>query len=145
MVTTVSPSSDVQHDFDVVLDVAKQQLPTGSAALELLQSITTALGRGAGVALVEQDTHLTPNQAAALIGISRPHLLTFMNAGALAFTRFGSHRRIKVSDLLELNARRQDARTLVSQARANASASEARHLDDAAPLSSDTLTELDSL
>lgn len=145
MVTTVSPSSDVQHDFDVVMDVAKQQLPTGSAALALLQSITTALGRGAGVAVVEQDKNLTPNQAADLIGISRPHLLTFMDAGALAFTRVGSHRRIKVSDLLEFNARRQDARTLVSEARANASACEARHLDDAAPLSSDTLTELDSL
>lgn len=126
-------------------DVVKEQLPPDSAAFELLQKIITALGRGTGVAVLEQDKELTPNQAAELVGVSRPHLLTFMDAGALAFTRVGTHRRIKVSDLLEFNERRQGAYKAVAEARANAAAAAARHVEQAAPLSAEALDQLDQL
>lgn len=93
----------------------------------------------------DQDKQITSNQAAALIGISHPHLLTFMDAGALVFTRVGGHCRIKVSDLVDFNERRQDARKAVAESRANAASADAGYVYKSAPLSAEALGELDSL
>jgi excisionase family DNA binding protein len=143
MITTLKPGTAVQRDLALTLHTATEQLPATSPVLDTLRYLTSALDRGADVTLLAHDQELTPNQAARVIGISRPHLLTFMDSGALPFTRVGTHRRIKASDLLEFHERRQAAHQRLANSRADAPTAERRHLDETAPLSDTALADLD--
>ncbi len=144
MVTTVAaeqvPAADVR-----VLQSAVAQLPEGSQVRILLDTLARALDRGVGAALLEQDRQMTPNEAADLLGMSRPHLLTFMDAGALAFTRVGSHRRIAASDLAGFAARREAAGKFVAEATTGTSQTDARMIAQMAPVTPEALAELDDL
>lgn len=144
MVTTVAaeqvPAVDIQ-----VLESAAAQLTEGSQVRVLLDTLARALGRGVGAALLEQDHQVTPNEAADLLGMSRPHLLTFLDAGALAFTRVGSHRRIGASDLADFAARREAAGKFLAEAKTGAAQTDAHMISKMAPVTPEALAELDAL
>lgn len=120
MISTVKPGAASQHDLDLVLKAASHQLSATSPILVLLQDLASALTRGAEVTVVSQDHELTSSEAASFLGISRSHLLAFMNAGALAYTEAGTSRRIALADLLDFNERRQSARARLAGARRSA-------------------------
>ena len=65
----------------------------------LLQRLAEANEDGITINLLADDAELSPNQAAKLLKMSRPHLLKFMRDGDLPFHTVGSHQRIKMSDL----------------------------------------------
>lgn len=48
----------------------------------------------------QSDDLLTTSQAAALLGISRPTLVTRLEGGRIPYDRHGSHRKILRSDVL---------------------------------------------
>ena len=98
-----------------------------------------ATARGADISLVAEDAELTPNQAAELLKMSRPHLVSFMDRGDLPFHRIGSHRRIKMSDLREFMAVREAGAEIVANAM-NRSAS-----SPTSPVNQAERDELDSL
>ncbi|MGW8590410.1 helix-turn-helix domain-containing protein [Dietzia sp. NPDC055343] len=81
-----------------------------------LQNVLAATARGADIGLVADDAELSPNQAAELLKMSRPHLLSFMDRGDLRFYRVGTHRRIKMTDLREFMAAREAGAELVANA-----------------------------
>ena len=43
---------------------------------------------------------LTTNQAAEILNVSRPFLIKLLDEGKIAHTKVGSHRRIKVQDII---------------------------------------------
>ncbi len=70
-----------------------------------------ALGRlmsGKRVALMEEDEELTPNQAAEILGLSRPLVVRRMDGGDLPFHYVGSHRRCLARDVLDLKKRLEE-------------------------------------
>lgn len=76
--------------------------PTASALLE------TALGhllQGERVAILAEDQEFSPNDAADILGISRPLVVHRMDIGDLPFRYVGKHRRTKLKDVLALKAR----------------------------------------
>lgn len=84
MITTVSSDAPSQRDLEVVLAAAAQQLSPTSPVVALLQSLASALARGADVTAVSHDHEFTTNEAASLIGMSCPLLLAFMDSVRLA-------------------------------------------------------------
>lgn len=144
MVTTVAARKVQAAEVQVVQNAA-EQLPAGSDVRVLLDTLARALGRGVGVALLEQDMQLSPNEAAQLLGMSRPHLLTFMDAGALAFTWVGSHRRIAASDLADFAKRREDAGKFVAEAVTTSAQTDKRAIAKTTELTDEALAELDNL
>lgn len=79
------------------------RLPPQAAAL-----LEAALGRllqGERVAVLAEDQELSPNDAAAILGISRPLVVHRMDVGDLPFRYVGKHRRAKLKDVLALKAR----------------------------------------
>ena len=67
---------------------------------ELLVTVVGQLRAGNGVSIVPVHAELTTVEAAEILGVSRPHLIKQLEAGAIAFRKVGSHRRVRLADLL---------------------------------------------
>ena len=120
-------------------------LPQGSPVAVLLQGVVRAVARGSDVTLFDSDSEITPNEAAKLLHMSRPHLLKFMDRGELEFHRVGSHRRIRMSHLLDFIDRRERANADIAHAFGNHAAIANHVRDETNPLTEEDLTKLDLL
>src|ERR1051326_2413686 len=74
-------------------------------AAVLLESALGHLLRGERVAVLAEDQELSPNDAAAVLGISRPLVVHRMDIGDLPFRCVGRHGRAKLKDVLALKTR----------------------------------------
>jgi excisionase family DNA binding protein len=61
----------------------------------------------------EEGLEITTGEAARILNISRPQLIKQLEAGALAYQLFGSHRRIRLIDVLAYRDR-VDAQALAA-------------------------------
>ena len=64
-----------------------------------------SLSRGERVAVLSEDAEVTPNEAATILGISRPLVVHRMDIGDLPFRYVGKHRRARLTDVLALKAK----------------------------------------
>jgi excisionase family DNA binding protein len=67
---------------------------------EALRTIVHHLKAGHGVSVVALQTELTTVEAADLLNVSRPHLIKQLEAGAIPYRMVGSHRRLRLVDVL---------------------------------------------
>jgi excisionase family DNA binding protein len=75
-----------------------------------LTRVVDALARGLAVTIAPQHTTLTTQQAADMLGVSRPTLIKLLDEGKIPYDKPNSHRRIKLSDLLAYQDRRREER-----------------------------------
>lgn len=71
--------------------------PPGAAAA--FERVLEAMAEGGGAAVVPLDAELTTQQAADILGVSRPTLVKYLEDGTLPFRTIGVHRRIRAGDL----------------------------------------------
>jgi hypothetical protein len=98
------------------------RLPPKAAAL-----LETALGhllQGERVAVLAEDQELSPNDAAGILGISRPLVVHRMDVGDLPFRYVGKHRRAKLTDVLALKTKIDAQRKALEALAANAEENE---------------------
>jgi hypothetical protein len=76
------------------------QLPR--RAVKLVEVLLDHLLRGERVAVLADEPELSPTDAAAILGISRPLVVHRMDIGDLPFRYVGKHRRTKLKDVLAL-------------------------------------------
>jgi len=74
------------------------QLP--AIAVDLLVEVLSQVGQGHSVTLVAKHGEMTTQQAADLLGVSRPFLVGLLDSGAMPSRRVGSHRRVKTTDVM---------------------------------------------
>lgn len=120
-------------------------LPQGSPLAIMLEGLLDAVRRGADVTLLASDKELTPNQAAQLLRVSRPHLVKIMDRGLLAYRLVGSNRRIAMADLLDYIERHERANAHVNQLLGTRTHAQQQTMDEAAPLTDEDLTALGTL
>ncbi|WP_369056113.1 helix-turn-helix domain-containing protein [Kineococcus terrestris] len=65
-----------------------------------LRAAVTALQHGEAVTITPHDALLTTQEAADVLGVSRPTLVRLLESGALPFTQPGRHRRVRLEDVL---------------------------------------------
>ncbi len=78
--------------------------PLPRAAFRLLIEMLSQMARGNVVAVTPIQADLTTQQAAELLGVSRPHLVKLLEGGHLPFRKVGAHRRVLFSDLAAYRA-----------------------------------------
>lgn len=72
----------------------------------MLREALPLLLRGDAVAITALSRELTTQDAADLLNTSRQHLVNLLERGAIPFHKVGTHRRVRLSDVLEYRERR---------------------------------------
>lgn len=89
---------------------------------EVLLQVIDAMQRGLAVSIAPQTKTLTTQQAADVLGISRPTLVKLLDANKIPFDRAGAHRRVRLADVLAYRSnRRQEQYDALEEMRANLS------------------------
>ena len=78
------------------------ELPAGAVAL--LMDILDAMAAGRGLTLIPENAELTTVQAAQLLNVSRPFLISLAEGGAIPYHKVGKHRRIRMEDAMAYKA-----------------------------------------
>ncbi|QTX04367.1 helix-turn-helix domain-containing protein [Agromyces archimandritae] len=92
--------------------------PIPDEIFRILEQVTNALAAGEGITVVPQGMTMTTQQAADFLGISRPTLVRLLEAGDIPFDQPGRHRRVRLDDLVEYQARfRAERRTALRELR----------------------------
>jgi excisionase family DNA binding protein len=101
--------NDVPHSRLVMRgpDGSDVELPDSLA--HLVRAAAHALALGNTVLAMPLETRLSPNEAAELLGISRPFLLRLIDEGQLAAVHLPNsrHRYLRLADVLEFQSRRE--------------------------------------
>jgi len=74
----------------------------------VLRQAVEALRNGLGVTIRPESTTLTTQQAADLLGISRPTLVRLLDQEVIPYERANSHRKVLLRDLLDYRDRRRE-------------------------------------
>lgn len=90
----------------VTLQAGGQTVQLSPALSQVLSEVLEQLSTGQSVAILPTDQELTTQEAADLLGVSRPFFIEkVLEAGDLPYRRVGKHRRIRLSELLDYQQR----------------------------------------
>ncbi len=120
--TLYAPDQEAQNvkELDDILakeeGVAKLVAPSGEerelphSVYKVLRDIIHYMSNGVFVELIPIHSQLTTQQAAEILGISRPHLVKLLEEEEIPHHKVGKHRRIRLDDLLVYKHRRDSKR-----------------------------------
>jgi excisionase family DNA binding protein len=81
-----------------------EEVDVPPALFGLLVSVAEELERGNGVSVLPLHRQLTTSEAAQLLNVSRPHVITLLERGEMPFEKVGTHRRVRLADVLAYQA-----------------------------------------
>jgi excisionase family DNA binding protein len=93
------PENDLIEALGEVGDDDALVIPRPTAIL--FAQILDALAEGRGVQIIPKDAELTTQQAADMLNVSRPYLITLLESGQIPYRRVGRHRRITFEAFME--------------------------------------------
>lgn len=71
---------------------------------QVTADMRAALEKGHAVTIVTHEATLTTQEAADVLGVSRPTLVRLLEQGRIPYDQPGRHRRLRLQDVLEFQA-----------------------------------------
>ena len=129
---TIDTSHVPVEQFDQLERAAAKISPE---MLDVIHALNESIrAGGAEIAASESTVVLTPNEAAARLGMSRTHLYKLLDRGEIAFDRVGRDRRIPLTELVKFEHRRQRDRRELAERFAQQQQTRAAAIDELADL-----------
>ncbi|NYF30662.1 helix-turn-helix domain-containing protein [Sphingopyxis sp. JAI108] len=97
--------------FSVQRNGSRTEVDLSPALGQLVLDVLTHVARGEMVTFVPYGAELTTKEAADLLNVSRPFLVSMLSDGKIPFHKVGSHRRVRASDVLAFRAQRDAERS----------------------------------
>lgn len=72
---------------------------------EVLRDVVDAMAQGQAVTIAPVHQRLTTQEAADLLGVSRPTVVKLLESGEIPFEQPGRHRRVRLADVLAYRER----------------------------------------
>jgi excisionase family DNA binding protein len=94
----------------ISIDNKKKKLEIPAKAFKLLYAILDNMADGKSITMLSSDAEISTQQAADLLNVSRPHVISLLNRGDIPFIKVGSHRRILLNDIIAYDKRLQKSR-----------------------------------
>jgi len=86
-------------------------VPLPARAIEMIVAVLHAMAERKPVSVFPHTAELTTQQAADFLNVSRPHLVSLIDKNEIAHRMVGTHRRVRVSDLLAYKQRSDEKRS----------------------------------
>jgi len=100
-------------------DGSRETIEVSAAATGIIADLLEKASTSEEVALLTDDAEVSPEDAATILGISRPLVRRRMDVGDLPFRRVGAHRRLRAADVLALKRRESPVRAALEELRAD--------------------------
>jgi excisionase family DNA binding protein len=103
--------------IEVIVRQGADQHALPAAMVPAILELASGLASGSEVSVVESETEISPKQASALLGISRPMLMQRVKAGHVPHRMVGTHHRLRLADIVAYQAtlsNQRDALDMVS-------------------------------
>ena len=100
-------SEALDHALHVQVQAAGRELASfdlPEVVTRLLMEILKETAAGRAVSLVTVDAEVTTQQAATILNVSRPYLVSLIEKGLLPARKVGNQRRLPLADVLEYKA-----------------------------------------
>jgi excisionase family DNA binding protein len=112
-------------------DDVRWDLP--AEAYRVLREALEAMSKGLAITVMPRHTMLTTQEAADMLGISRPTLVKLLGEGVIPFEQRGRHRRLLLTDVLDYQQRSRIERNRQLDAMADEAAEHGLYRDTATP------------
>ena len=93
-----------------LLDAEGDEIVLPAPVLQAFRQMIQYLAQGKAITVVPINKELTTQEAADILNVSRPYLVKLLEDGTIPFTRTGTHRRVRLDDLLDYKRRRDAER-----------------------------------
>ncbi|TSA79962.1 helix-turn-helix domain-containing protein [Deinococcus detaillensis] len=113
---TLADTQAAQRQLEQLRNVPSAASPR---LAELLDEVLSQLAAGRAVQVVALEREVSTQQAAELLGVSRPYLVKLVEAGALPHRKVGPRRRLHLEDVLAYRTRLKQTREDALQALAD--------------------------
>jgi excisionase family DNA binding protein len=105
----------LEHAPDVITLTSPQipntEVTLSVATLRIIAAVMDQVGRGFAVSITPINRELSTKEAADVLNVSRPFVIKLLDEGKIAHRKVGSHRRVRLEDLLEYRATMERERT----------------------------------
>lgn len=94
----------------------RESVPIPESIYNILLQVIGYMRQGKGVSVIPLMQELTTQQAANLLGVSRPFLIDLLSRAEIPFHKTGTHRRIYLKDAFDYQHRRDlDRKRILSE------------------------------
>ena len=97
------------------LSIENEKVELPKSAVKLLLEILNQLAEGNALTLIPQHAHLTSQEGANLLNVSRPFFVKLLESGEIPYQKIGNRRRVLADDVIKYKEKIHKARVKTLQ------------------------------
>ncbi len=98
------------HENPVLRGSDGTEVPVPEELFDILTRAAAELQRGRGITIIPNNQMLTTQEAADILGVSRPTLVKMLENHHIEFSKVGRHRRVALGDLIDYRSKLEEDR-----------------------------------